>query len=148
MSELQRILVVTRMSTYCREAIRLGISLARKYEAKLTVLHVMYNPFEHLNMPMMSMEEEHRKDMARERQRLEAVIARERGEGMAITEIVREAAPLEEIVATVTEGDIDLVVLHAHRDRHWEHFLYGYSNGELVRRMPCSIFLVRQGEPE
>jgi hypothetical protein len=35
----------------------------------------------------------------------------------------------------------------AHQEGHVEHLFFGRSNDELVRKMPCSIMLVKK-EPE
>ena len=32
----------------------------------------------------------------------------------------------------------------SHEEGHLEHFLFGRSNHELVRKMPCSILLVKK----
>ncbi len=45
MEEIKRILVVSRMTKYCQEAVRQGVSLARKYDGELFLLHVVHNPF-------------------------------------------------------------------------------------------------------
>ena len=44
MDNIDRILVVSRMTKDCREAIHLGISMAQKYEAELSVIHVVHDP--------------------------------------------------------------------------------------------------------
>ena len=46
----------------CREAIHHGISLARKYNAELSVINVMFNPFIRMNAPMMSSAGENQKE--------------------------------------------------------------------------------------
>jgi nucleotide-binding universal stress UspA family protein len=66
---------------------------------------------------------------------------------MPIKELVREGEPTEEILKTIEAEKIDLLVLLAHEEGHVEHFLFGRSNEELVRKMPCSIMLVKK-EPE
>ena len=63
MEEFKRILVVSRMTKHCREAVHFGISLARKYNAELSILHVVHNPFglEGWNLPIISLEKEYEK---------------------------------------------------------------------------------------
>jgi hypothetical protein len=43
MENFKHILVISRMIPYSREAIKIGIFLARKYDAKLMVLHLVTN---------------------------------------------------------------------------------------------------------
>jgi nucleotide-binding universal stress UspA family protein len=45
MEGLDRILVVSRLTTNCRKAVHYGVSLVRKCGAELSVLHVIDNPF-------------------------------------------------------------------------------------------------------
>ena len=143
MEDIKRILAVSRMTTYCRRAIHFGISLAHKYNADLFVIHVVYNPFEYMNMPMVSMEEEYKKDAASIKKQLDKIIDDERKKGVRIKELVKKGPPTEQIMNVVREENIDLAVLHAHKDSFWDHFLYGYRSDELIRALPCSCLLVR-----
>ena len=45
MEDVKRILVISRMTKYCKKAVHYGVSLAKKYEAELYVIHVIHNPF-------------------------------------------------------------------------------------------------------
>ncbi len=63
---------------------------------------------------------------------------------MHIDVLIREGEPTAEIETLVKEGNIDLIVLLAHEEGDLEHFLFGRSNHELVRKMPCSILLVKK----
>ena len=40
----RNILVVSRSTRHCRQAVETGISLARHYDAKLFVMHVIHDP--------------------------------------------------------------------------------------------------------
>lgn len=68
----------------------------------------------------------------------------ERAKGMSIQEIIREGEPAEVVIEVVKEEKIDLIILLAHEKGRMEHFLFGHSNDELVRRMPCSILFVKK----
>jgi universal stress protein A len=148
MEEIKRILVVSRMTSDCRRAIHFGISLARKYGAELSVIHVLYNPFEYMNMPMISMDEEYKKDRQRIRMEIDEVIKKERKAAMAIKEIVKEGEPVAQIMKVIEDERIDLVVLHAHKDSYWDHFFYGYRSDEIIRKIPCSVLLVKERAAE
>ncbi len=142
--DIERILAVSRMSNYCRKAIHYGISLAQKYNAELFVIHVMYNPFAHMNMPMMSLEDEHRKEQENVKKQLDRIIEHEKNKGMVIKEFIKAGDPAEQIMTVVREENIDLAILHAHEDTHWDHFLYGYTNDEIIRKISCSVLLLRR----
>ncbi len=149
MEVLKNILVVSRMVSYDAKAIRTGASLARAFGAKLTVIHVIHDPFriEGWNLPLPNLEKDYRKLLQKTREDLDRLVERERAEGLPVEVMLQEGDPMEEILRTVREKKIDLMILLAHEEGHLEHFLFGRSNHDLVRRMPCSVLLVKK-EPE
>jgi len=144
MEEIKRILVVSRMTSDCRKAIQFGISLARKYGAELSVIHVLYNPLEYMNMPMISLDDEYKKDRQRIKMELDEVIKKDRKKGLKIKEFIKEGEPVVQIMKVIEDEHIDLVVLHAHKDSYWDHFFYGYRSDEIIRKIPCSVLLVKE----
>ncbi len=149
MEDFKRILVVSRMTTNCQEAVHCGVSLARKYGAELSIIHVIHNPFglEGWNLPTVSLEKEYQAMMRQAKEDLDRILKKERSEGLAVTELIREGEPTREILKAVEELKIDLLVMLAHEEWRLEHFLFGRSNEEIVRKMPCSVLLVKK-EPE
>ena len=53
----------------------------------------------------------------------------------------------KEVFRVVQEKKIDLLIMRAHMEWRLEHFLFGRSNEEIIRKMPCSIMLVKD-EPK
>jgi nucleotide-binding universal stress UspA family protein len=144
MDDIKRILVASRLTAHCRKAVHYGISIAKQVGAKLYVMHVVHNPFgpEGWNLPPYPRNfgillEKSKID-------IDAAINSERAKGMKIEEIVREGEPTALVLDVVKEKHIDLIIMLAHEECHLEHFLFGRHNEELVRRMPCSIFLVKK----
>ncbi len=146
MEDIKRILVVSRMTRYCRKAVHYGISLSQKYGAELFVVHVFYDPFIFggWNLPIPSLEKEYKRALQEEKRELDAIIDLEKKKGVPIKEIIREGKPTEEILKTVKEENVDLIILLAHEEGHLEHFLFGRSNEDIVRKMPCSVLLVKE----
>ncbi len=145
MSDFKKILVVSRMTGHSRKAIRAGVSLAGRYGAALSVLHIVENPFKRgWNLPTIDLETQYRAEMERIRSELEGLVSQEREKGMAIREIVSEGDPKEEILKVIGEEGVDLVILLAHEEGRMEHFLYGRGTDSIIRRMPCSILLVKE----
>ncbi|MGE5173917.1 MAG: universal stress protein [Betaproteobacteria bacterium] len=144
MDDVKRILVVSRLTAHCRKAVHYGISLAKKYGASLYVMHVVHNPFglEGWNLPPF--ERDFGILLKKSREDIDAAINVERGKGMEIKEVIREGEPTTVVFEVVKEEHIDLLIMLAHEEGRLEHFLFGRSNEEIVRRMPCSIFLVKK----
>ncbi len=144
MDDVKRILVVSRLTAHCQKAVHYSISLAKKYGAELFVMHVVHNPFglEGWNLPPF--ERDFGILLEKGRNDIDAAVNAEREKGMEIREIIREGDPTEVILETVKDEKIDLLVMLAHEEGRLEHFLFGRSNEEIVRRMPCSVLLVKK----
>jgi nucleotide-binding universal stress UspA family protein len=147
MEDVNRILVVSRMTTYCRKAIHYGISLSKRYNASLYIIHVVHNPFglEGWNLPPLpSLVTDYSILRKKSKDDIDAAINAERAQGMGIKELIREGEPTEVILSVVKEENIDLIIMLSHEEGRMEHFLFGRSNEEIIRKMPCSIFLVKK----
>ncbi|HVO66661.1 MAG TPA: universal stress protein [Syntrophales bacterium] len=148
MEDIKRILVVSRIITKgCQKAIHYGISLSKKYGAELSVLHIMDTFWlRGWSVPMISIEEEYKKELKRAKEELDNMINMEKKKGMVIKELLKEGDPTEEILKVIKEEIIDLAILLAHEEGRFEHFLFGQSNEEIIRKMPCSILLVKRDQ--
>ncbi len=78
---------------------------------------------------------------------LNTIIEQEKQSGYPIHELVSDREPVEEIERVVREEKIDLLLMSAHEEGRIEHALFGGENDSIVRKMPCSILLVKN-EPE
>lgn len=149
MENFKHILVISRMISYSRQAIKVGISLARKYDAKLMVLHLVSNPVDLMavNAPDLFPDEEHKKynnSLQEAKEQLDKVIKQEARDGFPIKKLTSDREPLEEIVKVVKEEKIDLIVVSSHEEGGIEHALFGGENDAIIRKMPCSILLVKK----
>ncbi len=144
MEDINRILVVSRMTAYCRKAVHYGISLSKKYGASLYIIHVVHNPFglEGWNLPPL--EENYTLQIKKTKEDIDAAIEAERAEGLDIHEIIRTGEPTDVILQVVKEANIDLIIMLAHEEGRFEHFLFGRSTEEIIRKLPCSIILVKK----
>lgn len=146
MNEFKRILVVSRMIQSSGKAIHVGVSLARKFKAELYVIHSIYNPFslKGWSLGNLSLSKDYEKILQNARQDLSALVNAEKVKGLDIKELVTEGEPTEEILKTIEQENIDLLVMPAHTEGHLEDLFFQRSNDELTRKMPCSIILVKQ----
>lgn len=134
------------------KAIKLGVSLASKFAAKLVALHFVSNTAEIMtqNSPDMFPLDAVNNYMVMQqsaKENLDMVIKEEKRLGFPIKELISEGDPLAEIVKVVKEDNIDLLIMIAHEEGRIEHALFGGENDAIIRRMPCSILLVKD-EPD
>jgi len=149
MEEFRNILVISRMIPYSMKAIKFGVSLARMYDTKLLVLHLVSNPVDMMavNAPGQLPGEQYKIYMnshQEAQEQLEKVIRQEIQDGFPIKELVSDGNPIQEIVKVVEEEKIDLILISAHEEGRLEHALFGGENDAIVRKMPCSILLVKK----
>jgi nucleotide-binding universal stress UspA family protein len=145
MEYVKHILVVSWLTPYCNKTIQAGISLSDKYQAELSVLHVIDTTWlKGWNIPMVSMEEERKREMEKNKEDLHKNISDENKKDRIIREFVREGIPSEVIENLIKEENIDLLILRSQVESRLERLLVGGSNDEIIRAMPCSIFLVKQ----
>ena len=146
MKAFTKILVVSRSTKHCREAVETGISLAHQYGAHLYLLHVIHDPFnlDGWNLPVPSFHDEYEKMISDARKSLNRMVQVEKDKGLPVTVWVQEGPPAEEIKKAVKEQGIDLLVMLAHEEGRLEHFLFGRTNHEILRTLPVSILLVKK----
>ncbi len=148
MENINRILVTSRSSEDCKHVIHYGADLARAFSAQLSILHIEYDPFESLTFRHVSgralLREDFQARAAEIRQEIDSCIRDVRAiDGMTISEMVQRGEPVEETIKAVEKYTIDLVLIAALPQGRLERFVYGRSNHELLRRLPCSIFFVK-----
>jgi nucleotide-binding universal stress UspA family protein len=145
MDLIKHILVVSWLTKYCDKTIQFGVSLSQKYKAELSVIHVMDTTWlQGWSIPMVSVEQEHKRDMEKYKIELHNIISAENKKGMAIKEFVREGTPSQIVLQLIEEENIDLLILRSYEESRLERMLVGDSNDEIIRAKPCSIFLVKQ----
>lgn len=156
MENIKRVLVVNRMTEYSKDAVQTGISVARKYGAELLVLQIVSNHAGTVSMagaalnapsPIPDDTKTYASTREEAKEELDRVIKKEVSSGFPIKVILREGKPIDEIVQVVEAEKVDLMVLLSHEEGRLEHMLFGRDNDVLLRKIPCSILLVKR-EPE
>ena len=152
MYDIKRILVVSRSTKHCKKAIDYGISLAKQNEAKLYVLHVFDDPFglEAWTLPVVSLkeiQEEYKRMQEKARSDLNQLIKAEENTGIPIEVSLEDGDPDGKILHFVKDKNIDLLIMLAHEEGRLEHLLFGRSINRIIRKLPCSVLLVKK-EPE
>jgi nucleotide-binding universal stress UspA family protein len=148
MENFKRILVVSRLTQYSADAVQAGISLAKSFNADLKVLHLITYPVDQqaLNAPLPYKDDRHKSYASiqqEEKEELEKVLRREMG-SVPVNIIVREGKPGDEVPRVVKDERIDLIVMLAHEEGRLEHWLFGTDEDKVVRKMPCSILLIKK----
>ncbi len=142
------ILVVAGPAKDSRTGLRCGISLARKFRASLSVVYLVgRNPFELSGgeLPVDTIEHDYAAYQEEAKTSLAELLAEEDRQGLPIRELTRYGNPAKEIVRLVGEEKFDLIVLTAREEGRLELHVADADREHLIRKMPCSILLAKDG---
>lgn len=141
-----RILIPTDMSDHSFRAIRLGFDIAKEYDAKVFLLHVMQNPAEECIVDYCptadlvaslkaEMLESARKGMLRQLSSLPWIDAD------SIATHVRTGVPYEEILNMAQELSINLIVIASMGSTGLANYLMGGVARQVLLGAKCSVLL-------
>ena len=146
--QIERILCPTDFSVFSERALRHATALARRFEARLTVLHVIpqWTPYTHAPVyfpaPMLA-----NPSLCRHvEEDLRELAAPAIKAGVAVETIMREAEPWREIQAVAEELPADLLVMGTHGRGGFEQLLLGAVAEKVLRRAPCPVLTVCREE--
>jgi len=143
--QIQKILVPFDFSEHSEKALRWAVGIAQKWEAKISLLHVipMFTYFPptigegSLNIPQF--EASMQKDMER---KTKEVVAKENKEGqLEIESKVKVGEPFSDICLMAEEEKVDLIVMGSHGRTGFAHVLLGSVAERVVRHAPCPVLV-------
>lgn len=143
---LRRILVPIDFSDCSRKALAYAVPFARQFGASLTLLYVVQmnyavGEFGAIDFPVP--ENEIRANAEKE---LAKLVASAVEEPLPTETLVRVGRPVQEIIATARERDIDLIIMSTHGHTGIKHLLLGSVTENVVRYAPCPVLTVREHE--
>jgi nucleotide-binding universal stress UspA family protein len=148
MNAIKTILFPTDLGKNTRAVFELACSLTRDHGARLYVLHVVPAPPQSgVSASKLARErarhteedwESNKTEMERKLQRL-----RSPDDSVQVEYLVKEGDPETCIVQTAQELAANLVILETHGKSDEERRFLGSVAGEVVRRPPCPVLLMR-----
>ncbi len=149
MIKLNTILVPSDFSECSDAAVLYGLELARRFDARVHLLHVIQDPAtqpwaaEGLAIPLFAAVEQWQKEA---KERLEASVPK--ADAGRVTAVATVAVPHPEILRYAAAHEIDLIVMGTHGRSGVSHMLLGSIAERVVRRAPCPVLTVRHPERE
>jgi len=142
--QIKTILFPTDFSQGARAAMDHAVSLARDYQATLSLLYVIqdisiaewYIPS---SLSMNDLVEDMQKSAWKEMDRW----AGEVPAGVKTEKMVVRGVPFVEIIRTAKEKNADLIVIGTHGRTGIDHMLFGSTAEKVVRKSPCPVLTVR-----
>ena len=149
MIQIQNILVPVDFTKSSLYAAGHAASLARKYNARLYVLHVK-EPFPvHGRIVAGSLEDVQKHRMIEEQTQLSEVIPAEFKNTIAVEEIQVSGIPVYRvIVEKARQFSVDVIVMASQDRKGWARFFKKNITAQVICNSPCSVFVVRPPEGE
>jgi nucleotide-binding universal stress UspA family protein len=146
-ASFKKILLTTDFSEYSQVAVPHAVEMVRRFSATLVVLHVLeplLTPVDFAWGPMALSEDWEEQRTSHSRKYLQKWIKKELPEDLEIEPVLAHGTPIREICHTITEHDIDLVVMATHGQTGLSHVLFGSTTEKVVRRSPVPVLTVRK----
>jgi universal stress protein A len=131
-------------SEFTDEIIAYGVSIAKKFDAVLHLLHVIPNlnyftPYESFLTPenLVTMERSIEKEIDKDFQKTIERI------DIPVKKAIKTGVTFVEILDYIKTENIDLVVMGTHGRSGFEHILLGSVAEKIIRRAPCPVLTVR-----
>jgi nucleotide-binding universal stress UspA family protein len=142
MPDIRRILVPHDFSETADHALSYALSLAKKFDARVTVLHAYEVPTLGTSEALVASLE-----FAAEVERvagnaLDGIAARARQSGMNIETMLRRGTAWTEINAIAEQTKADLIVMGTHGRKGVSRVLLGSVAEKVVRTAPCPVLTV------
>jgi nucleotide-binding universal stress UspA family protein len=140
MITIRHILCPVDFSEYSASAVSHAAALARWYEARLTLLHVVQTVGA-MDLPPVPLEEEERRQLDARLRTLAPPAP-----GVNVEYVLREAPEVPaEILAYARQARADLLVVGSHGRSGFERLLLGSVTEKLLRRAACPVMVVPKG---
>jgi len=134
---LQRILCCTDFSDPSEQALEYGVSLAREYEARLTLLHVLEGVADSADVE---------NEIAKAMENLEKQLSPETRTNCKVKTLVRIGNPYQQIIELALESRTDLIVVGVRGRSALDLAVFGSTTYRVVQLGPCPVLVVHTRE--
>jgi nucleotide-binding universal stress UspA family protein len=143
--EIKTILFPTDFSEGAANALKYAVDIAKRYGAKLHMLHVIYDIAKASGafVPHISMDQMYKDIEAGAKKELEKFGLEDLSGMKDMERSVITGVPHDEIVKFATKNKIDLVVIGTHGRSGIDRILFGSTAAQVVRNAPCPVLTVR-----
>lgn len=150
MKSIEKILVATDFSEYSEEACEYAITLARKFDASLTVLHVINEPVDlrGFYVPHITFEELEKEISEGAVKMLEKFCSENMADFTRYEKEVVAGVPYEEIVKLAVEKGVSMIIIGTHGRTGLDHIIFGSTAERVVRTSPCPVLTIRLAQSD
>ncbi len=142
----RHILAPVDFSKPCLHGISAAVDLARRFGAKLTIVHVVKHlPHgSHVALEVAGISQDWERPA---REKLAEFVTAHVPSDVNVNEVVLHGKPFHEVVNLAAEQRCDLIVIATHGYTGLAHLLMGSNAERIVQHAPCAVLVVR-GRPD
>jgi len=147
MAFYRKILLTTDFSDYSKVAIPHAVEIVRQFNSELLVLHVLeplLTPVDFAWGPLALSEDWEEQRAGHSQKFLNNWIVSELPTDIPVTPILAHGTPIREILQTIHDQNIDLVIMATHGQTGIAHAIFGSTSEKVVRRSPVPVLTVRK----
>lgn len=151
MKKVNRILVALDFSPYSRQVLGSAVEIAKRTSAEIIIINVINSKdietvkkiFDKEQPGTFSMQKYMSDDLGRRSRMIHEMIVEAGGKIDQIRTIFMEGVPFEQILKTIVEEKVDLVVMGKKGKTNLATVLFGGCAEKLFRHSPVPVFSVR-----
>lgn len=145
MKPFERILIAIDFSENSTYAFDCALMLARQFNARLTVMHVINEPIDlrGFYVPHISFEQLEKEIEAGAADMMEKFCREKMGDYQDFVTSIVTGIPYEEILRAAREIDASLIVVGTHGRTGLDHIIFGSTAERVVRSAPCPVLSIR-----
>ncbi|MCF7808963.1 MAG: universal stress protein [Candidatus Marinimicrobia bacterium] len=144
----EKILVPTDFSESARYALPFAVDLAKKYGAKIHLLHVV----EPIAVPVdfawgtYSYPDIEKQLSGYVENTLDTIVKEDIPKDLTVQQSILHGKSWREIITFAKENELDLIVMATHGLSGFSHALYGSTAEKVIRKAPCPVLTIRHPE--
>ena len=149
MIKIERILYPTDFSDYCSHARPYAIDLAKTFEAKVTLMHVVPTELYPASFAFsVDLQDLYNGLEEPAQKRIEELLKTFQDAGVDAESLTEIGSPFVNIVDAASRLNVDLIIMATHGWGAIKHMLLGSTAERVVRKAPCPVLTIRHPEHE
>ncbi len=143
--EIKTILCPTDFLEGSREAVKYAVDIAKKYNAKLYLLHVMHD-LEKVTgwyVPHITIDELYKDIESGAKKELDKIFAEELRGFNNVEQKILKGIPYAEIIEFAEGNNVDMIVMGTYGRKGLDRIIFGSTAEQVVKHSACPVLTVR-----
>ncbi len=143
--DIKTILCPTDFLEGAKEAVKYAVDIAKKYDAKVYLLHVMHD-LEKVTgwyVPHITVDELYKDIESGAKKELDKIFAEELRGFKGVEQKILKGIPYAEIIHFAEDNSVDLIVMGTHGRKGLDRIIFGSTAEQVVKNATCPVLTVR-----